>query len=77
MPLRIIIANRLFRIPGVLSKIIGYIFHFIFPKKRFTIPKQSDALFKSSKKTKIPKILWQTINTSLHNVKTLSHTLQI
>lgn len=60
MPLRIIIANRLFRIPGVLSKIIGYIFHFIFPKKRFTIPKQSDALFKSSKKTKIPKILWQT-----------------
>jgi mannosyltransferase OCH1-like enzyme len=32
----------------------------IFPKKRFTIPKQSKPLINSSKEQKIPRIIWQT-----------------
>ncbi len=57
MPL---IVNRLIKFLGVFVKAFSYIFHFIFPKMRFTIPTKSDAIFKSSKETVIPKIIWQT-----------------
>ncbi|OPX26852.1 MAG: hypothetical protein B1H07_03320 [Campylobacteraceae bacterium 4484_166] len=55
-----IVSNRLLRIVGALVKLVGYIFHFIFPKYRFKIPKQKDPLIPNNKKTTIPKILWQT-----------------
>ncbi len=57
---KIIIANRLLKIFGAIVKSLSYLFHWIFPNKRFTIPKQSNALIKSTKPTKIPKIIWQT-----------------
>ena len=60
MSLPIVIANRLIKLSGALTKALSYIFHFIFPNKRFTIPKQSDPLIKSKVETKIPKIIWQT-----------------
>ncbi|MDY0117846.1 MAG: glycosyltransferase [Sulfurimonadaceae bacterium] len=60
MSLSKIVSNRFIKIVGTFVKIISYPFHFIFPKKRFTIPTQSDAWFKSSKEYKIPKIIWQT-----------------
>lgn len=60
MPKRIIFVNRLFKFLGALVKGFAYIFHFFFPKKRFTIPKQSAPLKKSKIETKIPKIIWQT-----------------
>lgn len=56
----IIIVNRLIKLLGALTKGLSYIFHFFFPNKRFTIPKQSNPLMESSTKTKIPKIIWQT-----------------
>lgn len=56
----IILTNRLLKILGALTKGFSYIFHFFFPNKRFTIPKQSQPLIKSKKKTLIPKIIWQT-----------------
>jgi len=58
--LPIIIVNRIAKLSGALVKGFSYIFHFIFPKKRFTIPKRSEAWLKSSKETKIPKEIWQT-----------------
>ncbi|WP_292950429.1 MULTISPECIES: glycosyltransferase [unclassified Neptuniibacter] len=60
MPFKIILANRLLKLTGALIKAFSFLFHFVFPKKRFTIPKQSDPLIKSKKSTKIPKIIWQT-----------------
>jgi mannosyltransferase OCH1-like enzyme len=56
----ITLLNRLIKILGGLVKIISYIFHSIFPNKRFEIPKQSSALIKSKKEKVIPKIIWQT-----------------
>ena len=55
-----LIINRLIKILGVLVKGLGYIFHFVFPNKRFTIPHNSNPIFKSNKQTVIPKIIWQT-----------------
>jgi hypothetical protein len=47
MSVKIIIANRSIKILGALIKTLSYPFHFMFPKKRFTIPKQSNPLRKS------------------------------
>lgn len=55
-----IIINRASKFLGVFVKAIGYLFHFIFPKKRFTIPEQSAPLIESSQQSKITKIIWQT-----------------
>lgn len=55
-----IIVNRLAKICGAGIKGFGYIFHFFFPNKRFTIPKHSPALIKKETGHKIPKIIWQT-----------------
>lgn len=60
MPFKIILANRLLKLSGALIKAFSFFFHALFPKKRFTIPIQSDPLIKSKKITKIPKIIWQT-----------------
>ncbi|WP_415889979.1 glycosyltransferase family 32 protein [Neptuniibacter sp. SY11_33] len=60
LPLKIILVNRLAKLFGALVKGFSFIFHFLFPKKRFTIPKQSEPLRASKKETKIPKIIWQT-----------------
>jgi len=60
MKLIILIINRLEKVIGTIFKILSYLFHFLFPKKRFIIPKFSKPFFKSTKRTKIPKIIWQT-----------------
>lgn len=56
----IFIASRLIKIFANIVKISCYLFHFIFPNKRFTLPKQSNAIMSSTRPTKIPRILWQT-----------------
>lgn len=60
MSLKIVVANRLIKIIGTIVKTLSYPFHFIFPNKRFIIPKYSSPIFKSKKIYKIPKIIWQT-----------------
>ena len=55
-----IIVNRLAKLSGALVKLIGYVFHGIFPNKRFILPKVSKPIIKSKQETKIPKIIWQT-----------------
>lgn len=60
MPFKILLVNRLCKFTGALIKTFAYLFHFLFPKKRFTIPEQSSAWIKSKTNSKIPKIIWQT-----------------
>lgn len=60
MSLPIIISNRLIKISANILKALAYPFHFILPKKRFTIPLISKAKINSNKQQKIPKIIWQT-----------------
>ncbi len=58
--LKPLLINRTLKFSGNLIKVFSYAFHYLFPKKRFTIPKQSNAFKKPSIETKIPKIIWQT-----------------
>lgn len=48
------------KITGNIFKALSYVFHFIFPNKRFTIPAYSKAIINSKKPSKIPRIIWQT-----------------
>ncbi|MGG7072892.1 glycosyltransferase [Campylobacter sp. 9BO] len=52
-------VNRTSKILGALVKGFGYIFHFIFPKMRFNIPRYSEAKLTPKKQTNIPKTIWQ------------------
>ena len=56
----IIIVNRLAKFIGTILKGFAYIFHFVFPKKRFTIPEQSNPIVASTQPHTITKIIWQT-----------------
>lgn len=56
----IVLSNGLCRLLGNFVKILSYVFHFFFPKKRFTIPTFSPAKCASSTATRITKTIWQT-----------------
>ncbi len=56
----ILLSNRLIKLLGNLSKILCYPFHWVFPKKRFTIPEFSAPKTHPTNIHKIPKIIWQT-----------------
>jgi len=55
----IFLSNRGSKVIGNICKIFSYPFHAIFPKKRFTIPLFSKAKI-ASRRSKIPRIIWQT-----------------
>ncbi|AIL31953.1 glycosyltransferase family 32 protein [Basilea psittacipulmonis] len=58
---KLILASRaITRFIGHIVKYLCYIFHFLFPKKRFTIPFYSPAKIKKTQDQKIPRIIWQT-----------------
>lgn len=54
-----LVINRLSKFLGVFIKGFSYIFYFLFPKKRFSIPKFDQARKKQSIKPKIPNTIWQ------------------
>lgn len=56
----ILIANRLIRLTGNIGKILSYPFHWLLPKKRFTIPAFSPAKVRLSSSRRIPRTIWQT-----------------
>lgn len=56
----ILFVNRLSKLIGTIEKGFAYLFHFLFPKKRFTIPEYSAPIVNSSQKNTITKIIWQT-----------------
>ena len=60
MSFKFVVANRLEKVLGAIIKTLSYPFHFVFPKKRFTIPEESHAFITSKTETLIPKIIWQT-----------------
>ena len=60
MSLAIVISNLIIKLTGTFFKTLSYPFHWVFPKKRFKIPEQSDPILKSKTPSNIPKIIWQT-----------------
>ena len=56
----IYLFSRVLKLVANVLKLLCYVFHYFFPKKRFVIPHSSAALIRSSKASKIPRILWQT-----------------
>jgi len=60
LPTIVLISNRIIKFIGHVTKVLCYPFHWIFPNKRFTIPKYSPKKINPVNNHKIPKILWQT-----------------
>ena len=56
----IFFVSRIIKIFANLTKLMCYGFHLFFPNKRFTLPSEAAPLFKSSRPSNIPRILWQT-----------------
>lgn len=55
-----LLSNRCIRLIGNLVKVASYPFHYVFPKLRFTIPEYSKAKIRSTERSTIPKVIWQT-----------------
>lgn len=56
----IFLNSRIIKLFANLIKLSCYVFHFFFPKKRFTIPGHAKPIFSTGKKLTIPKTIWQT-----------------
>ena len=56
----IYLFSRILKLFANIMKLLCYVFHYVFPEKRFVIPLSSAPLLRSAKESKIPKILWQT-----------------
>ena len=56
----ILLANRIIKIFANLTKLLCYIFHFVFPNKRFILPRNAPPIFSTDKQSNISRILWQT-----------------
>jgi mannosyltransferase OCH1-like enzyme len=56
----ILIVNRLTRLIGNVFKIFSYLFHFLLPNLRFSIPEYSPAKLSLSRRSSIPRTIWQT-----------------
>jgi mannosyltransferase OCH1-like enzyme len=54
------LVSRFIKVFANAVKWFCYVFHFFFPKKRFTLPKTARPLFKSKYESVIPRVLWQT-----------------
>lgn len=56
----ILLSNRLIKIGANLAKLLCYVFHFLFPRRRFTLPARARPLRPARQPAAIPRILWQT-----------------
>jgi mannosyltransferase OCH1-like enzyme len=54
------LLGRLVKFVANTSKVSCYLFHYVFPNKRFSIPLHSGPLFRGRQNAGIPRILWQT-----------------
>ena len=54
------LVSRIIKIFANAVKLFCYVFHFLLPKKRFTLPKISPPIIKTKKESVIPRVLWQT-----------------
>lgn len=53
-------SARLIRLRGNLVKLLGYIFHSLFPQKRFSLPTVESPTLLKEEQIQIPKKIWQT-----------------
>lgn len=61
MSIIILISSRIIKLVANLTKILSYLFHFLFPGKRFTLPERAGPLVKwKSGNRAIPRTVWQT-----------------
>lgn len=56
----IYIVSRIIKLIANLTKLGCYLFHALFPNKRFTLPRKAAPLIQQKYSSVIPKILWQT-----------------
>lgn len=56
----IFLNSRIIKIFANLIKLACYVFHFIFPNKRFSLPVHAKPILRRNKQQAIPKTLWQT-----------------
>lgn len=57
----VLMAGRMVKLLGNLLKVSSYGFHFLFPKKRFTLPEHAAPWWKGQQfEGSIPRIIWQT-----------------
>ncbi len=56
----VLFVSRIIKVFANITKLLCYVFHFLFPNRRFTIPAQSAPLYKTDSNPRISKTLWQT-----------------
>ena len=56
----IYLVSRVIQLLANITKGACYVFHFCFPRKRFTLPSYAPPLLKSKRPSNIPKTIWQT-----------------
>lgn len=56
----IFLVSRIIKLFANLTKLACYVFHFLFPNKRFTLPGRAPPLYAGAGQSVIPKVLWQT-----------------
>lgn len=56
----ILLVSRIIKLVANLTKLGCYVFHFFYPNKRFTLPRNARPLYSKGKQSVISKILWQT-----------------
>lgn len=65
VPLKVLAARRLIKLVANTLKVACYVFHFLFPSKRFLIPSYAPALFGRRVNQNIPATIWQTNFTNM------------
>lgn len=56
----ILTFSRAVKLLANIVKILSYLFHWLFPKKRFNIPAHAKPILPKTSESLIPKIIWQT-----------------
>jgi len=56
----ILVTSRFIKIFANITKLLCYVFHFFFPKKRFTLPCHAAPLFRNNSQSVISRTIWQT-----------------
>lgn len=53
-------TSRLIKLLANVTKLLSYVFHAVFPNKRFTLPERAAPLLSPKGESVIPRIIWQT-----------------
>ncbi|PRY61387.1 mannosyltransferase OCH1-like enzyme [Vreelandella songnenensis] len=56
----IVVVSRLIKLAANVTKLLSYVFHFVLPNKRFTLPERASPWLSPKGKAAIPRTLWQT-----------------